>query len=91
MKISDMPDAGYDNRGFEELDPKLVAAYPGVETRKKQKKRALPALVDLVPKGGPPGAHAASSSVVGPRTGEAEGIIPSQAGLKPCELLIPAA
>jgi hypothetical protein len=30
----------------------------------------------------PPGAHAASSSVVGPRTGEAEGIIPSQAGLE---------
>jgi len=32
------------------------------------------------PPEGPPGAHAASSSVVGPRTGEAEGIIPSQTG-----------
>ena len=32
-----------------------------------------------------------TSLQVGPRTGEAEGIIPSPAGLKPCELLIPAA
>jgi len=64
---------------------------PGCENPEKQKKRAWPAFVDPAPRGGPPGAHAASSSVVGPRTGEAEGIIPSPAGLKPCELLIPAA
>jgi len=52
------------------------------EKPQKKKSGIKPAFADPVPPDGPPGAHAASSSVVGPRTGEEEGIIPSQAGLE---------
>ncbi|PST23034.1 hypothetical protein C7U61_00350 [Rhizobium sp. JAB6] len=41
-----MPDAGYENHGFEELDPKLVAACPRLESRKNEK-ADLPRFVDL--------------------------------------------
>lgn len=65
---------------LEESYPEVVAARFSVRSRKNKKSGSKPAFARPISPNGPPGAHAASSSVVGPRTGEAEGIIPSQTG-----------